>query len=146
MKKLLFIIFLLIFPIVSAAQTYFERPDSIIVVCNDTSSLSNYEQAVYDYLKYAGANVFKVDTSKLDSATAYGTANWDDFRCAIIPYGTGSANIDTSITHGVGDIPILIGDAYYWKYFGLEDSSGTFTIAYDTLLVVNDNSHFITSI
>ncbi len=99
---------------------------TIGLVVRDTSSLDGtHELNLYDALTQAGMTVIKIDTTTMDQAV-YNSSNlnWSSLSVVIICAFTDSAAVDTSVAGGIGDVPILIMEPYYWTKFGLPDSAG----------------------
>ena len=116
-----------LFAAVKDSFASFDNISIIGLVVIDTSSLDvTYEQPIFDALNNAGMTVVKIDTTTMDEATYDASAlNWSSLKVVIIPFGTDSATIDTSIANGINDVPLIILEPAYWRIFDLPDSTGT---------------------
>lgn len=112
------------------------------LVVQDTSSLnSTYEEPIYDALIEAGHTVFKIDTTSMDAELFDSNAlPWDTLDVAIICFGTDSAAVDTSISNGIKEVPLIVLEPGYWPiFFNGQDSTGTTTN--DSILITNTVGH-----
>ncbi len=129
-----------------AAKDPFNSFDNISIiglVVQDTSTLdATYEAPIYDALTQAGMTVTKIDTTTMDQAT-YNSSNlnWSSLQAVIICAFTDSAAVDTSVSSGIGEVPIVILEPFYWNKFGLPDSAAA--IATQDSFRINSADAFI---
>ncbi len=153
LKELLIVLFLfasncsiILFSELFAAKDPFDSFDNISIiglVVQDTSSLdATYEAPIYDALTQAGMTVIKIDTTTMDEATYDASnLNWSSLKVVIISAFTDSAAVDTSVSSGIGEVPIIILEPFYWIKFGLPDSAAA--IATQDSFRINSADAFI---
>jgi len=83
-----------------------------VIVVGDTTNAPTdaYGLHWYNYFKYLGFNVIKVDTNYCDQATYDGSNNWNTLDLAVfLPTAdyTTMVGIDTSVANGIGEIPVI---------------------------------------
>jgi hypothetical protein len=110
-------------------------------VHDDTTTIA--DGFIYRWFNWTGANVIKIDTLWMDSTTYNGTNNWNSLDLVVIGNNVYPASVDTSLTNGIGDVPVIVLEPNLWKEFGFPDSTGT--VSDDTLIYNKQGASYYTS-
>ncbi len=149
-KEILILLFLvisvtLLFGVAKNVKDSFDYGSTLAdigYVDGDTSTILN--RLNYRWFNWTGANIIKIDTLWMDSTTYDGTNNWSSLDLVVIGNNVYPASVDTSLTNGIGDVPIIVLEPFLWDNFGFPDSTGT--LSDDSLIYRKHGSSYYTSV
>jgi hypothetical protein len=133
MKKFLYIPFIVSLLLICSAKDIDDSFDNYsigLVVADSTSLNSSYEKPIWRNLRIAGHTVVLIDTSRLTEATYNGSSNFSVLDLVIIPNFLVCPKIDTSVTGGIGEVPVLCLEDSLWEDLGFYKNDATEPIIY----------------
>ena len=135
----------LLFGVAKDIKDSFGIPAVVLLVVEDSTSLTTAENEIEDWLLGMRCTVVFADTEYMDESTYDGSVNWDTKDLAIIPLGTGNGTgMDTSKANGIGELPIICFEPTFWDSLGFPAQNSTHSN--DSLLMPGTNTTFFDSI